>query len=198
MFLRSLRNLRKTVGFRLTVWYSGIFIFSSLLLFGLAYFLLSSSLSKQNQEAIQLKLKELSVFFESGGMELLEREITVEKKFEKKTPFFIRVAGRGNRTLLLIIPYQWAEFDIKKLEKTTSNTHITWIRLRGKKNNIVLEVASKCLNNDYMLQVGKNTEDRERILKHFREIFATVMIPLILLGFSGGTFLAFRSQPSIP
>ena len=44
-----------------------------------------------------------------------------------------------------------------------------------------------------MLQVGKNTEDRERILKHFREIFAAVMIPLVLLGFTGGTFLAFRA-----
>ena len=193
MFLKSLRNLRKTVGFRLTVWYSGIFIFSSLLLFGLAYFLLSSSLSKQDHEAIQLKLKELSAFFESGGMELLEREITIEKKFEKKTPFFIRLSGRGNRTLLLIIPYQWAEFDIKRLEETTSNTHITWIRLRDKKTNIVLEVASIRFNNDYILQVGKNTEDRERILKHFREIFVTVMIPLILLGFTGGTFLAFRA-----
>ncbi len=193
MSLRSLRNLRKTVGFRLTAWYSGIFIFSSLLLFGLSYFLLSSSLSKQDLEAIQLKLTELSALFESGGMEFLEREISIEKKFEKKTPFFIRVAGRGNRTLLLIIPYQWAEFDIKKLEKTASNTHITWIRLRGKKNKIVLEVASIRLNNDYVLQIGKNTEDRERILKHFREIFAAVMIPLILLGFTGGTFLAFRA-----
>ncbi|OPX37453.1 MAG: hypothetical protein B1H12_04815 [Desulfobacteraceae bacterium 4484_190.2] len=193
MFLRPLKKLRKTVGFRLTVWYSGIFIFSSLLLFGLTYFLLSSSLGKQNQKAIQLKLKELSAFFESGGMELLEREITIEKKFEKKTPFFIRVAGRGNSTLLLIIPYQWAEFDIRKLQKATHNTHITWIQLRDKKNKIVLEVASIRLNKDHILQVGKNTEDRGRILMHFRDIFAAVMIPLILLGFTGGTFLAFRA-----
>jgi signal transduction histidine kinase len=193
MFLKSLNNLRKTVGFRLTVWYSGIFIFSSLLLFGLVYFLLSSSLSRQNQEAIQLKLEELSALFKSGGIEFLEREITIEKKFEKALPFFIRVAGQGNKTLLLIIPYQWAEFDIKKLEKTTSNKRITWIRLRGKKNNFELEVASIRLNNDYMLQVGKDTEDRERILRHFREIFAAVMIPLILLGFTGGTFLSFRA-----
>ena len=193
MFLKSLNNLRKTVSFRLTVWYSGIFIFSSLLLFGLVYFLLSSSLSRQNQEAIQLKLEELSALFKSGGIEFLEREITIEKKFEKALPFFIRVAGQGNKTLLLIIPYQWAEFDIKKLEKTTSNKRITWIRLRGKKNNFELEVASIRLNNDYMLQVGKDTEDRERILRHFREIFAAVMIPLILLGFTGGTFLSFRA-----
>ena len=84
MFLRSRKHLRKTVGFKLAVWYSGIFILSSLLLFSLAYFFLLSSLKKQDKESIELKLRELSALYESGGMETLEREVTVGKKFEKK------------------------------------------------------------------------------------------------------------------
>ena len=193
MFLRSLKRLRKTVGFRLTVWYSTIFILSSLFLFVLAYFLLSSSLRKQDQEAIQLRLKELSALYQTGGIESLEREITIEKKFEKKIPFFIRLAGRENETLFLHIPYQWAEFDIKQLETITSNTEMTWSRLPAKNNRNALEVASIRLSDDYLLQTGKSTEDREKILRHFREIFTAVMIPLILFGLTGGTFLAFRA-----
>jgi heavy metal sensor kinase len=193
MSLRSLKQLRKKIGFRLTVWYSGIFILSSLFLFALAYFLLSSSLHKQDHEAIQLRLQELSALYQTGGRELLEREVTVEKKFEKKIPFFIRLAGRENKTLFLYIPYQWVEFDIKQLEKMTPDTIITWTRLPGKSKRKVLEVASIRLSNDYLLQVGKSTEDRERILRHFREIFTAVMVPLILFGFAGGAFLAFRA-----
>lgn len=193
MSLRSLKQLRKKIGFRLTVWYSGIFILSSLFLFALAYFLLSSSLNKQDHEAIQLRLEELSALYQTGGRELLEREVTVEKKFEKKIPFFIRLAGRENRTLFLYIPYQWVEFDIKQLEKMTPDTIIRWTRLPGKNNRKVLEVASIRLSNDYLLQVGKSTEDREKILRHFREIFTAVMVPLILFGFAGGAFLAFRA-----
>jgi heavy metal sensor kinase len=193
MFLRSLKRLRKTVGFRLTVWYSTMFILSSLFLFVLAYFLLSSSLSKQDQEAIQLRLKELSALYQTGGIESLEKETTIEKKFEKKIPFFIRLAGRENETLFLHIPYQWAEFDIKQLEAITSNTEMTWSRLPAKDNRNALEVVSIRLSDDYLLQTGKSTEDREKILRHFREIFTAVMIPLILFGLTGGTFLAFRA-----
>jgi len=193
MFLRSLRNQRKTVSFRLTVWYSSIFILSSLFLFALSYFLLSSSLSKQDHEAIQLRLEELSALYQTGGGELLEREVTIEKKFEKKIPFFIRLAGRDNKTLFLYIPYQWVEFDIKQLEKMTSNITMTWTHLPTKNNRNVFEVASIRLSNYALLQVGKSTEDREKILRHFREIFTVTMIPLILFGFAGGAFLAFRA-----
>jgi signal transduction histidine kinase len=193
MFLRSLKPLRKTVGFKLAVWYSGIFILSSLLLFSLAYFFLLSSLNKQDREAIELKLKELSALYESGGMEAFEREVTVEKKFEKKNSFFIRLAGRDNKTLFLIIPYQWAKFEIKELEKIASTAHIKWSSLSGKNNKSALEFASIRLSNNYVLQTGKTTEDRERIMRHFREIFAAVIIPLMLLGFTGGAFLAFRA-----
>ena len=193
MFLRSLKHLRKTVGFRLAVWYSGIFILSSLFLFSLAYLLLSSSLNKQDKEAIQLKLNELSAIYHTGGMEFLEREVTIEKKFEKKSLFFIRLAGQGNKTLFLTIPYQWAEFDIIEIEKTTSITNKTWVRLPAKNNKNVLEIALIRLTNDYMLQVGKSTEDREKVLRHFRDIFAAVIIPLILFGFAGGAFVSFRA-----
>jgi heavy metal sensor kinase len=193
MFLRSLKQLRKKVGFRLTIWYSGIFILSALFLFALAYFLLSSSLSKQDHEAIELRLQELSALYQTGGRELLEREVTVEKKFEKKIPFFTRLAGRDNETLFLHIPYQWVEFDIKLLEKMTPDTTMRWTRLPLKNNRNALEVASIRLANDYLLQVGKSTEDREKILRHFREIFTAVMVPLILFGFAGGAFLAFRA-----
>jgi signal transduction histidine kinase len=193
MFSRLPKNLRKTVGFRLTLWYSGIFILSSLLLFVLAYFLLSSSLSRQDQQTIQLKLKELSALYETGGMESLEREVTVEKKFEKKAPLLIRVAGRENKALLLVIPYQWTEFDIKQLEKLPSPTKINWSRLPSKGSKNALEIASIRLADDYVLQVGKSTEYREKVQRHFREIFTAVMIPLVLFGLFGGTFLAFRA-----
>jgi signal transduction histidine kinase len=145
---------------------------------------------------IQLKLKELSALYQAGGMEALEREVTIEKKFEKKIPIFIRLAGPGNETLFLIIPYQWADFNIKKLEKTMPDKNAKWIRLPGKNNQYVLEVASSHLSGGYLLQAGKSNEAREKILRHFREIFAIVMIPLVLFGFAGGTFLAFRAlQP---
>jgi signal transduction histidine kinase len=197
MSLIPLKHLRKTVSFKLTVWYSGIFILSFLLLFLLAYFLLSSSLNRQDKEAIQLKLKELLALYQTGGIELLEREVSIEKKFEKQNSFFIRLAGPENKTLFLLIPYQWAQFDIKKLERATSHTNTTWIRLPARNNRDVLEIASARLTDDYLLQTGRSTEDREKILRRFREVFVAVMAPLILFGFLGGAFLGIRALKPI-
>jgi heavy metal sensor kinase len=193
MFLGTLKRITKTVGFRLTLWYFAILISSSLFLFGLTYFLLSSSLKKQDENVIQSKLEELSRLYRAEGMDALKKEVAVQKKFEKKPSFFVRLAGPENRTQLLILPYQWMQFDIKALEKLRPHEKLTWTYLPLQDHEYQLEVLSVPLRSGYLLQVGKSSEDRVRMLSHFREIFALVMIPLILLGFIGGTIVARRA-----
>ncbi len=129
MPLRSLKGFLKSIGFRLALWYSGIFILSSLLLLSFAFLHLSSSLKQQDKDAIQLKLNELSSLFREGGMASLEMEVAVEKKFEKQSPIFIRLADPGNKTLFLVLPHQWADFDIKQLEKPENITSSEWTHL---------------------------------------------------------------------
>jgi signal transduction histidine kinase len=193
MSLKKINRIRKTVGFRLAFWFSAIFILSSLLLFSIGYFFLSSSLKKQDQDSIQLKLEELSALYQSGGIDQLKREISIDKKFVEKNPFLIRLADRHNRTLVLILPYQWLESNLKRLEGKDFSENLKWIRLPIKDNRYELEVGSVFLKKSYILQVGKSNEEREKILVHLREIFSFVMIPLILLGFAGGIFVAHKS-----
>jgi signal transduction histidine kinase len=193
MSLKYLHKITKTIGFKLTVWYSAIFILSSLFLFIISYFFLYSSFQKQDREAILLALRELSSLYEIGGISALEKEVRIEKKFQKKTSFFIRVAGSKNKTLFISLPYQWLEFDIKKLEKIVPNENGKLMRLPSTNDEYVLEVASTRLADGHWLQVGKSTEDQERLLGRFREIFAAVMFPLVLLGFVSGSVLAFRA-----
>jgi signal transduction histidine kinase len=107
------------------------------------------------------------------------------------------VAGLDNKTLFLIIPYQWAEFDIKQLERPTSDTDTAWIRLSSNNKKDMLELAQIRLSNDCLLQVGKSAEDREKILRHFRETFAGAVFPLVFLGLTGGVFLGFRALKPI-
>jgi heavy metal sensor kinase len=193
MFSDRLRPLRSHVAFRLTLWYSGIFIVSALLLFALSYYLLSMSLNRQDHEAIRMRLKELSAVFRAGGIEYLEKEATVERSFQRRGPFFVRLAGRDNRTLLLILPHQWGEFDVKVLERRSFVEENPWMRVPARRGGTFLEVASVHLMGDYVLQAGKSDEERKRILRHFRGTFTAVLLPVIFLGFLGGAFLAVRA-----
>ena len=193
MYLRHLLKIRKTVGFRLTAWYSGIFVLSSLLLLVMAYFFLSSTLRGQDRKTVLLELRELSAKYKTAGMTSIEKEVRINKKLRKKKPFFIRIAGNKNNTLNIFLPYQWAEFDLNKLEKIIPNNNRKWIRLPAIDDQYVLEVASTRLPDGRWLQVGMSTENRKRVLERFRETFAAIMIPLVLLGIIAGFFLSFRA-----
>jgi methyl-accepting chemotaxis protein len=193
MLLRPLRKLTKTIGFRLTLWYSAIFVSSSLFLFIIGYFLLYSTLQQQDREAVLLKLQELAALYETGGTPPVERQVMLDKRFGEKNPFFIRVGNSRNKTLFLSLPYAPEAFNIEKLEETSPGKTGELIRLPARDGQNALMVASTRLADGSLLQVGRSTENRERILGHFRETFVAVIIPLILFGFMGGAFFAFRA-----
>ncbi len=193
MSLRFLNRIRKTTGFRLTVWYSAIFILSSLTLFGIAYVLLSSSLKQKDHETIQAKLKDYQAQYRTGGIIAIRNELNFEKYAGKPNIFFIRVAGPKNQTLFISLPDQWADFDLKSMENGNSSIKESWAYLRAKDPTRGLEVASVPLPDGCGLQIGKNTESREELLESFRKAFIGVMLLVILLGVIAGQFLAFRA-----
>lgn len=193
MSLKSLKNFRKAAGFRLTFWYSGIFFLSSLVLFGLTYFLLAFYLRENDQDVIETKLQSLSILYEAGGMGDLRRDVAVEKDLKKKDPFLVRVASEKNETLFINVPSRSVEFDFRELEKIALQGGGQWVLLRAKTSRTVFEITTSELLDGNMLQVGKSSKERERILLQFRKIFTIVIFPLLGLGFGGGIFLAVRT-----
>src|SRR6266511_5083183 len=102
MSFKSLERLRKTTGFRLTVWYSGLFILSALILFALAYALLCSSLRQKDRESIALELHELAALYHDSGLEGVTREIELQQRLYGTRAFFIRLADLQHHTRFLI------------------------------------------------------------------------------------------------
>ncbi len=192
MSLKRLRNAKKALWFRLTLWYSTIFFLSSLLLFVVIYYFLSSTLLKQNRESILSEVNQISVEYITSGMSSLEKEMDIIRKSRKKQPYFIRVAGARNNTLEIFFPYQWMEFDLKRLEGIRPDEG-RWIRIPARDKEHFLEVHSARLPDGNWLQVGLSTEDRSKVLERFRGVFASVLILMVLMGFMLGTLLAFRA-----
>jgi signal transduction histidine kinase len=164
-----------------------------LVLFGLTYFLLASSLREQDQDIIETKLQALSVQYEAGGMGDLRKEVAIEKDLKKKDPFLVRVASEKNETLFINFPYRSMEFDFRDLEKIPLQGGGQWVLLRARTGRTVFEIATSELLDGNVLQVGKSSKDRERILLNFRRIFTIVIFPLLGLGITGGIFLAIRA-----
>jgi len=193
MFSRTLKDLTKTIGFRLTIWYSLVFIFSVIILFVMSYLIFYYYLKIENRSIINVKLQELISVYESDDIGGLEKEIAIDKKFGKKNPYFVRLSSPQSKTLLLVLPYQWIHFDLEALGYPPPDKSVTWKRVSVGDHGSYLEVASVHLKGGFLLQVGKSTEEHDRILRYFREVFAGVMIPLLLFGFAGGGFLSFKA-----
>ena len=203
MFLRYLDRTRKSIGFKLTLWYCAIFILSSLIFFALIYFFLSRSLQQRDREVIQAELEDYLTKYQKGGIDALLKEMEENKKqmeenkFKKTVSgedyFFVRLAGPENNTVFLYIPEEQAKFDLKQFENRVTKGNRRWLYLSAKDEKVTYEILSHRLTNNFLLQVGKTIVKRKDFLERFRAIFAAIIIPVIFFGFTGGAFLSFRT-----
>jgi signal transduction histidine kinase len=188
---KFLSQARKTLAFRLTLWYSATFILGSMILFTVSYLFLSS-LVRDNREVIQSKLLEYLSLAREGGLQAIENTAGDAQRARRRTVFFVRVIGQDNRTVFLSTPQLWERFDVKPLEDRPVEGE--WWYFPAKRGGDVLEVTFAYLPNGDLLEVGKDIEDRDEILEQFRQTIAGVMIPMILIGLAGGAIFAFRAM----
>lgn len=192
MSFERLSRLRRSLTFRLILWYASIFILSTSFLFALAYVLLSSSVRQKSREEIHQKLGEYAAQYRGGGTEALRTEVGLEQRSRIGSSFFVRLAGHNNDTLFLSTPDEW-QVDEVQLTRSASRGKAQQVRLRTPAGVKTVELDSVPLGDGRLLQVGRSMEDQERLLERFREIFFAVMVPVVLLGIGGGSFVAFRA-----
>jgi signal transduction histidine kinase len=192
MSLKALNRVGRSLGFRLTLWYSAIFILSSAVLFVIIYLFLSASLRQKDQEVVRGRFNELKAQYRAGGIIALRNDLKFQKYAGKPNVFFVRMAGSNNHTLFLSLPDGRADFDLMTLEGQAV-AEGEWTRLEARDLDEVLEIISGRLPDGFILQVGKNTESRVKVLESFKRVFIVVLIPVMVLAFFGGHLLAVRA-----
>jgi signal transduction histidine kinase len=195
MSLRLSRGILKTFTFRMTALFSIGFILSSLILFGFAYFLVSSSLQANDRTAIRLKLKEYGDSFQTGGVAGIRARIDSEGGPGALRAFVIRAADTDNQTLFLKRPDEGTDYDFKQLERRGPVINDTWIQLQalGIGEDDVLDIASMRLPDGSVIQIGKGPEEREEVLDHFQNSFAAILLAIVILSLAGGYLLTNRA-----
>ncbi|OGQ98831.1 MAG: hypothetical protein A2505_06810 [Deltaproteobacteria bacterium RIFOXYD12_FULL_55_16] len=194
MPLATIRRLAKTTGFRLALWYSLVFISSSLLLFALLYFPLRSAILEKDRNIILGRLNEYTMQERQRGLQGMLAEIRFEDDANSQAGFFVRVADPTDQSLIVTLPPEWRHLPqgFSPLFRSGGGDD-GWISLPAEGRGDVLEIVSRRLDSGYLLQVGRGSGERQKLLENFGRIFAGIMVPLIILGFVGGFFLAFRS-----
>ena len=186
---RSRKRFHKTLGFRLTFWYSSIFFLSSLTL-SIVSFAFVFSTMRDNRKAIQFQLAQYRSIANAGGVQAIEEVINRQARPSQRRSFFVRVIGSGDETIFLSNPRLWEEFDFRPVDWQAEGQ---WQYFTSNRDTTLLEVTSARLANNQIIQIGKRIQDREEILENFRDTLLATMIPMILIGIGGGAFLAYRA-----
>jgi signal transduction histidine kinase len=154
------------------------------LAFVITYFEISYSLEKSDKEVIASRLHEASVILNRDGVSGLEKFLGVEKNRITNAPFWVRVLTPSGDVAFDKPSVQAKKFDFAGSFGIRTEPHsvLGWTSLSAIDDEDKFEILTEANGPNYYLQVGKSSEDREDILDHISEIFASTGVVLLLLG----------------
>jgi signal transduction histidine kinase len=196
MFSNPLERLARSFTFRLSLGYAALFTLSAVILFGLLYLLLASTLQSKDREVIEARLRECAAVYDNGGLAGLQDLVRRSRDSDKDKSFFVRLAGQLGSVLLLAAPDDWVQFDTSALDRGGDMSRLIWLRI-PKDEERDFTIAAMRLPDGSVLQVGRSTNNRKTLLQPFRRDFLIVMTPTLLLGVLGGAFFAHRATKPV-
>ena len=174
-------TLQRTLGLRLSLWYVAVFVISTLVLVGLTYALLASSLAQRDHDIIRATVREYASRYETGGLLAVQRAVEIEERTGNRERLFVRVLGPGADALFARMPQGWSAYAQQELGEPADRSPFA--------ARAVLEVATVQLFDGTILQVGKSNEIRLALLRKFQWIVGLVSIGALAIGLAGGVAL---------
>ncbi len=201
MFLSRIRSVFHHTEFRLTLWYSGLFVTGVLILFILFYYLLSASVKKKDTLLIQEKLSRYqSIEFDQGIAKLVDH-LRVEAALNRQAGFFVLLTRSDGFPLILTTPSEWKstlsptdQLPTLKNESSPSlfNAGPRFYLDEIQPREDEIEYFGRFLSSGDTIIVGISMEGREEYLEQYRDVFILIIIPVFLIGMTGGLLLARR------
>jgi signal transduction histidine kinase len=190
MRLRLPEGFQNTLAFQLTVWYSAILVLGFVFISIISYLSVFASI-RDNRAEIKQELSKYVAIAEDGGIEAIKTRSVSQARPSRRSSFFVRLVGTDNTTLFLSNPQLWEHFDLTRPQDQLIAGQ--WHYYTSRRDGDLIEVASTRLRDHKLLQVGKGIQDRNDALEHFRDTLLATTIPMALIGFAGGAFLAHRA-----
>ena len=184
-----LRELTRTLPFRVGLWYASIFLISAILVLWLVYFLLGAAIDRKSQDTIEARLREYVAVYDHGGVSALRDWTDRINNAHTERMFFVRVTKSDGTVEMSVMPEDWSKRDLDLLPSPASAKE--WVRVT-RDSDVDLIVASACLPDSTVIQVGRSSDSRSKLLAKFRGVFGIVILPLIMLGLVGGMILTNR------
>ena len=199
MLFEKLRRIHRTLAFRLTLWYAGIFTVSSLVAFAFFYFQITSIVRDRTDEELIEEIKEFSLRLSAGGIDALEDFVVHEAKDEGENKIFYRVLTEQGAELAASDLSAWDGLgsDEPALERIRSGAGPVLETLSLPERRHKVRVLHGRIGPDAILHVGWSLRDDDEFVAQFRAIFGTTLAVVMVLAAVFGWFLARRALTNV-
>lgn len=192
MYSSLVDRLRRSIGFRLSLWYALIFTITSVGLLGFAYWLLARAVLNKDQELLAARIKEVAAVYEAGGVGGLRNWVRSQPQSIQGT-LFIRLVNVFDNVAFYSAPQDWVTFRDSPADWRGYREQVKVIRVpQSAERDFML--VNAVLRDGSLLQLGRTTDSREALLDPVQRHFVGAGTAAVGLGFLGGLFFAHRAM----
>ena len=199
MPLSRLHSYRKTLAFRLTLWYAGVFAVSSCIAFLLFYTLITSVFRDRTDQELLGQAREFSTALSTRGFEAVRNLAMLEAQAAGvKKVFFRLLSSRGEVFSSSNMSY-WQDIDIREAAikelARDKRTLFETIAIPNRKDKV--RVLHVMIGTGVILQIGQSMEADSRFIDAYKNIVLITMLLLIGLAAGLGWFMARRAVSGV-
>ncbi len=199
MFFEKINRFRRSLAFRLTILYMGIFTILIFAAFYVFYQAMISRINARTDNDMEVEMKECSLILASKGIDGFKDHMDNEvKSMGINDSYFRLLTTAGEEILSSDLGDQWKKLDINRnlLTSLTENVPVFHtIKLQNLKHKV--RVIHGIVAPGKVLQIGHSLEDDERIFSDLQVLFRILIPVFIVLASFGGWFMANRSLSSV-
>ena len=199
MLLDRLLRLRRTLAFRLTVWYAAIFTVSSLLAFFFFYLQVASILRERTDEDLLDDIKEFSALLTAKGIEEVKQTMILEAKTDGEKDVFYRLLSPDGKELGSSELFFWGQLSVNQaaLQQIVKDGKpvLETLTIEGRRHKARTVYAP--MGPGTILQIGMSLEDNDEFLGEFRQIFGATITAVMVVAGLLGWFMAKRALKNV-
>ncbi|MCG8615466.1 MAG: HAMP domain-containing histidine kinase [Desulfobacterales bacterium] len=190
----------KTIAFRLTVWYAGIFSVSSCVVFGLFYFLAAQTIMDQIDQELQDKAGFFSTVIQRNGIVGAQNLAVIEAQAAGEKLIFFRLLYPTGEVFATSHMSYWKDVSIDR-ESIDRLMHkrvpvFTTIRVQEREAQKA-RIMYTFVAHNVILQTGLAMEAYARFISGFKKIFSISFGFVILFSAVSGLFLARQALSGV-
>ena len=199
MFLKHLTDIRHTLAFRLTLWYAGMFSFSTCVAFIFFYLLVTSVIRDRIDQDLVNQKGEFATLLRISGLEAVKRSAVLEARAAGVKKIFFRLLYPNGQVFSSSNMDYWRNIGVSRqaIQQLSQGRayYIETITIPDRRDKV--RILYGILGSQLILQLGQSMESSMRFIEAFQRIFWVTMVLLTLVATVVGWFMARQALSGV-